>query len=126
MAFTCDMVVAAKLASRLVERILQHASGEARLYNLNIPAGEDWALRATVSGHRHYDHGVHLRKDPRGGDYLWIGGSNIRHDRALGTDTCAWADGVASLPRLRIDPSTDRPSSDCVDLVEQFSAPAGS
>lgn len=52
---------------------------------------------------RVYDELVDLRKDPRGRDYLWIGGAEVRHDPDPGSDTDAHDAGIASISPLRLD-----------------------
>ena len=73
------------------------------LLNVNIPAGESWEIVSTRLGRRLYEDDVIYREDPRGREYLWIGGSNVRHDRTSGTDTGAWEAGHASVTALSLD-----------------------
>ncbi len=72
------------------------------LLNLNIPAGAAWELHATRLGRRLYDNTVVYRTDPRGAEYLWIGGGQVRHDTTAGTDTAVWERGQASLTALTL------------------------
>jgi 5'-nucleotidase len=74
----------------------------APLLNLNIPAGQSWQLRATQLGRRLYDDEVIYRNDPRNREYLWIGGTRVRHEGDDGTDTVAWDKGIASLTPLTL------------------------
>jgi 5'-nucleotidase len=98
---------AAALASRVVERAARDLAGSAvrpaPLLNLNIPPGERWQVRATRLGERLYDDEVIYRLDPRGREYLWIGGSNVRHSQGPDTDTAAWDAGEASLTSLTLE-----------------------
>jgi 5'-nucleotidase len=108
---------AAAFASRVARRFLavaQQAAGARRplLFNLNIPAGAGpWALRATVLGSRLYADQVVHAQDPRGRDYLWIGGAPERHEEIPGSDTEAHEQGHASLTPLILDltHTTDAP-----------------
>jgi 5'-nucleotidase len=117
-----DLLAAAAFAGEVAREILADNPEAAQLFNLNIPAGDTWELRSCLAGHRHYDHGVVVHQDPRGRDYLWIGGSNIRHGRDAGTDTCAWAEGAASLTLLTTTPSDKKLLPVCQQLVARVTA----
>jgi 5'-nucleotidase len=110
---------AAKLAAGVIERCWAAIAGEksAPLLNLNIPPGKAWKLVATRPGRRLYDDEVVFRQDPRGREYLWIGGSNARHDLAEGTDTAAWEAGDASITPLTLDLFEGRFSALCGALA---------
>ncbi|MEM6787606.1 MAG: 5'/3'-nucleotidase SurE [Myxococcota bacterium] len=83
--------------------------GPAPLLNVNIPPGAGpWPVRATTTGRRRYDDDVVYREDPRGREYLWIGGFNVRHDAAAGSDTEAWDRGAASVTPLTLDVDESR------------------
>ena len=43
------------------------------------------------------------RDDPRGREYLWIGGTDFEHELDEGTDTHAWEQGQASVTPLTLD-----------------------
>lgn len=104
--FKSAAALAGGIAARFLEAVASPgtiAAGHAPLLNLNIPEGHQGRVRATVLGRRLYDDGVIYRRDPRGREYLWIGGSNVRHDETLGTDTGAWEAGFASLTPLTLD-----------------------
>jgi 5'-nucleotidase len=60
-------------------------------------------VRATRLGSRIYDEVVDFRRDPRGREYLWLGGPGVRHERDPGTDTDAYDDAVASITPLVLD-----------------------
>lgn len=98
---------AARLAAGVIERcwaaVEQSPKRIAPLLNVNIPPGSAWTIVATRPGRRLYDDEVVFREDPRGREYLWIGGSNARHDLAEGTDTAAWDAGDASITPLTLD-----------------------
>jgi 5'-nucleotidase len=104
-----DRPAAAAFASRVARAFLEVARqprGPRRplLFNLNIPPGAGpWALRSTVLGSRLYADQVIHAKDPRGRDYLWIGGAPERHESLPGTDTEAHEQGHASLTPLLLD-----------------------
>jgi 5'-nucleotidase len=73
------------------------------LLNVNFPPRWTGELRATRVGTRLYEELVDLRKDPRGRDYLWIGGANVHHDPDPGSDTDAHDLGIASVTPLGLD-----------------------
>jgi 5'-nucleotidase len=78
-------------------------AGRVPLFNVNIPGGSRWALRATRLGARLYEEDVIYRKDPRGREYLWIGGAGVRHTPVPGSDTEAHDEGIASVTPLSLD-----------------------
>jgi 5'-nucleotidase len=74
------------------------------LLNVNVPPGAAWSVRATCLGARLYSEDVDYRTDPRGREYLWIGGAGeVRHDLVPGSDTEAYDTGVASVTPLSLD-----------------------
>jgi 5'-nucleotidase len=74
------------------------------LLNVNIPRGKAWEVRATRLGARLYPEDVDYRKDPRGREYLWLGGSGaVRHDLFEGSDTDAFDAGIVSITPLCLD-----------------------
>ena len=77
------------------------------LANLNFPERWTGELRATRLGAQIYEEVVDFRVDPRGREYLWLGGPGVRHERDAGTDTDAYDDGAASITPLVLD-LTDR------------------
>ncbi|MEZ4442560.1 MAG: 5'/3'-nucleotidase SurE [Polyangiaceae bacterium] len=102
-----DRAAAAALGAEVAERLWHQISsrsriGPAPLLNVNVPAGSSWTLRPTRLGRRLYDDDVIYRHDPRGREYLWIGGSEVEHDLTEGTDTHAWEQGEASVTPLTL------------------------
>lgn len=87
----------ANLAAKLL------ATKKPMLLNVNFPPKWAGAMRVARVGFRAYEELVDLRKDPRGRDYLWIGGSGVHHDPDPGSDTEAHDQGVASITPLRLD-----------------------
>jgi 5'-nucleotidase len=104
-----DRPAAAKLGARLAlamyASFVRAAGGQAApLLNVNIPPGKEWAVRATCLGSRLYTEDVDYRKDPRGREYLWLGGAGeVRHDAVPGSDTEAYDAGIASVTPLSLD-----------------------
>ncbi len=95
--------LAARLAIALLENYKRTPSRTAPLFNVNIPPGRDWPVRPTKIGKRLYTQDVVYRHDPRGHEYLWIGGGAVRHDHAPGSDTEAFDDGCASVTPITLD-----------------------
>ncbi len=73
------------------------------LLNVNIPPGRAWPHRATRLGGRFYTDEVQFRSDPRGREYLWLGGPGVEHRPVAGSDTEAYDAGVIGLTPLVLD-----------------------
>ena len=95
--------VGAQLALALLEAARRGAPRPAPLLNVNFPPGSAWPIRATRIGARLYTEEVLFRDDPRGREYLWIGGAGVRHDHVPGSDTEAYDEGCASVTPLTLD-----------------------
>jgi 5'-nucleotidase len=93
----------AKLALALLAVVRREKLRAAPLLNVNIPPGSGWRVRATRVGSRLYTEEVVFRDDPRGREYLWIGGAGVRHDHVPGSDTEAFDEGFASVTPLTLD-----------------------
>jgi 5'-nucleotidase len=93
----------AELSARLALGLLSVAHPRGALLNLNVPPGWDGSIRPTRLGARIYEEIVDFRFDPRGGEYLWLGGPGVRHEHNPGTDTDAYDEGAASLTPLLLD-----------------------
>ncbi len=93
----------AELCARIAFELLAAHAGTGTLLNVNVPRQWTGEIRATRLGARIYEELVDFRNDPRGREYLWLGGPGVRHERAAGTDTDAYDDGAASITPLRLD-----------------------
>ncbi len=93
--------LAAEMASRLLSATLP--PGPPALLNVNFPEGTPKGVRATRLGRRLYADEVVVRTDPRGREYIWIGGPGARHEHVEGSDTEAVEEGYASVTPLMID-----------------------
>ena len=113
---SADLEATASLAARVAFAMPRTDGKRAPLLNLNIPARWNGQLRATRLGARIYDEVVDFRRDPRGREYLWIGGPDVRHERDEGSDTDAYDAGVASLTPLLLD-LTHSGQSDLANVV---------
>ena len=99
----------AELGARVAFELLGEARRQSApalrgaLISLNVPETWNGEVRATRLGARIYDEIVDFRRDPRGREYLWLGGPGVRHERDAGTDTDAYDDRAASLTPLILD-----------------------
>jgi len=71
--------------------------------NVNVPPGDRWRVQATRLGARIYKDEVDFRKDPRGREYLWIGGPGAEHREVPGSDTEAYDQGIVGVTPLVLD-----------------------
>jgi 5'-nucleotidase len=97
-----DMDNAAGLARSVSQALLLRPVRTPLLLNLNVPKGYS-ALRATRLGRRIYHDEVDFRHDPRGREYLWLGGPSTHSEALAGSDTEAFDAGVASITALSLD-----------------------
>lgn len=98
-----DRAAAAAIATRLAATLASQCAGQAVLLNANFPAGHSWPLCVTRLGSRRYSDGVEFRRDPRGGEYLWIGTGEVEHDCNEGTDTWAFDQGKVGVTPLSLE-----------------------
>jgi 5'-nucleotidase len=98
-----DLRAAAHLSALIALDLLALRPGQGTLLNVNIPRDWKGEVRATRLGARIYEEVVDFRHDPRGREYLWLGGPGVRHERDAGTDTDAYDDGAASITPLLLD-----------------------
>jgi 5'-nucleotidase len=98
-----DLDAVAVLATRLTQALLEELTGTAILLNANFPTGRGWPLRATRLGRREYEEYIEFRRDPRGREYLWIGGPLLAHRHVPGSDTEAFDQNVVGVTPLILD-----------------------
>jgi 5'-nucleotidase len=101
-AADADFEAAAELGARLALG-LRALGKDPILLNVNIPPGRDWPVRATRLGSRIYRDEVEFRRDPRGREYLWIGGPGASHRPIPGSDTEAFDEGAVGITPLVLD-----------------------
>jgi 5'-nucleotidase len=97
-----DLPAVAKLALRIAEGLVGREK-RGILLNINVPKKWSGEVRAAKLGSRIYEEVVDIRVDPRGREYLWLGGPGVRHERNEGADTDAYDDGAASITPLVLD-----------------------
>jgi 5'-nucleotidase len=128
-----DRPAAAELASAVAQRLCEASAGMKDklasplggdhdpmtfLFNLNVPAGAGpWPLRATVLGARLYEESVVSFTDPRGREYVWIGGKSYSHRLVAGSDTEAYDAGAASLTPLALELTASAMLSSAAEVV---------
>jgi 5'-nucleotidase len=99
-----DLAKAAFICARITLEVLKmRPYPRAPLLNVNLPKDWNGQIRATKLGARIYEEVVDFRRDPRGREYLWIGGPGVRHEKDPGSDTDAYDEGVASITPLVLD-----------------------
>jgi 5'/3'-nucleotidase len=102
-ALDADLAKACKFAAGLTLALARSSDGAPVLLNVNVPPGSEWKVRATRLGHRIYQDEVDFRRDPRGREYLWIGGPGASHQPLAGSDTEAYDAGVISVTPLVLE-----------------------
>ena len=99
-----DLESAARLCASIAMKLLASAPyARTPLLSVNIPKNWNGDVRATRLGARIYEEVVDFRKDPRGREYLWLGGPGVRHESNPGSDTDAYDQGAASITPLILD-----------------------
>jgi 5'-nucleotidase len=115
--------LAARLAMKLLETYRRNPTRSAPLFNVNIPPGREWSVRPTKIGKRLYTQDVVVRHDPRGQEYLWIGGGAVRHDHAPGSDTEAYDEGFASITPITLDLVSSEHDDLCATTCSAVASP---
>jgi 5'-nucleotidase len=118
---------AAKVCVKVIRRLLERQGSlempHHTLLNLNVPdvkLSDVKGIHLARQGFRYYTGSVLRRRDHRGKDYYWLGGSYEGFREDLGSDCHTVADGFASLTPLKLD-STDYES--LADLAGSFELP---
>jgi 5'-nucleotidase len=112
-----DLARVADLTSKMARRLFEITCGslgpilrtgpslarKTPLLNLNVPLEWTGEVRRTRLGARLYEEIIDFRTDPRGREYLWVGGPGVRHESDPGSDTDAYDEGAASMTPLVLD-----------------------
>lgn len=112
-----DRIRVAELTSQLARALLDETANAPKrpgmllakktpLLNLNVPADWNGQVRRTRLGARLYEEVIDIRTDPRGREYMWLGGPSVRHEHDEGSDTDAYDEGFASITPLVLDLTT--------------------
>jgi len=98
-----DRPAAVALAAKLVQQLLADPEPRPLLLNVNFPKGPFRGVRATCLGSRSYNDDVEFRRDPRGKEYLWLGGPpGTRHAGSEHSDTSAYDRSEVGVTPLRL------------------------
>ena len=92
--------------TRILEETLNHGIPAGTLLNVNFPAPPDGSIkgiRVTTLGRRYFSMEIHKRVDPRGRNYLWIGGNQSEMDDIAGSDCNAIREGYISITPIQTD-----------------------
>jgi 5'-nucleotidase len=114
-----DYVAACRVVRQLVRAVIETPVKRALLFNVNFPPGSSWRLRQTRLGTRVYQDSVDYRHDPRGGEYLWIGGPGAEHRPMVDSDTDAYDAGVVSVTPLMLDLYCESEANAASDVVRR-------
>ena len=93
---------------RCVERALSTPPFPRVYFNVNIPnplQGPIRGIRAAKLGERSYSREIDVRHDPRGKEYLWIGGREVLMGNTPGSDCAAVNDRYVSVTPVGCDPT---------------------
>lgn len=134
-----DLPRVAELTSKLVRALYERttdASGpmtkksplhskKTPLLNLNVPLDWTGEVRRTRLGARLYEEIIVVRQDPRGRDYMWLGGPGVTHEPDEGSDTDAYDAGAASITPLVLDLTATDDGGVAERIVADLSAPQG-
>jgi 5'-nucleotidase len=102
---------AARIASRVVQAVLNDGLPHETLLNVNVPHLPDEQIKGiqiTRQGLRLYKDALVERQDPHGRPYYWIGGEFPTAQLTEGTDYKAIEDGYASITPLQLDLTDDK------------------
>jgi 5'-nucleotidase len=114
-----DYGPAARVAHRIVAKLIEHGQLLNQLLNVNIPYLLDDQIKGiliTRQGLRVYRDRLDRRVDPRGRPYYWIGGDSPTAIPDEGTDFGALEQGYVSITPLHLD-LTDFPAQNALGEI---------
>lgn len=114
-----DLDAAAGVSAKLLTALLAEPTGP-MLLNVNFPKGQRWDVRATRLGRREYADLIEFRRDPRGKEYLWLGGPLLAHQHVAGSDTEAFDQGVVGVTPLVLDLWGKNQQEQAEQVVDRF------
>lgn len=97
---------AARIATELVQRLLDRPLAVDSILNVNVPDlpyDELQGILATRLGHRHKAEPVVKAEDPRGRPIYWVGPAGAEQDAGPGTDFHAVRNGFVSITPIQVD-----------------------
>lgn len=101
-----DYGPAARIAHKIISKVIHHGLAKDTLLNVNVPYLEDEQINGiavTRQGLRVYRDILVRRQDPRGRPYYWIGGDAPTGVPEHGTDFGALSEGYVSITPLHLD-----------------------
>jgi 5'-nucleotidase len=121
-----DFRAAARWVAALGRAVIERRLGGACLLNVNFPPGSEWPIQATRLGTREYADSVEFRLDPRGREYLWLGGPGpgAAHRVVDGSDTAAFDAGAVGITPLVLDLFNDAHGTIAETLARTVLEPA--
>jgi len=87
----------------VLREVMTNGMPDGTMLNVNLPSPAEMpvrGVRVTRLGHRFYSNEIVVRNDPRGGEYLWIGGTRVTMDSESDTDCGAVTSGFVSVTPL--------------------------
>ncbi len=129
LAVSADLGVNLEVAARACAVIaktfmeIKPALDPAPLLNVNVPKGDRWPVRAVRLGRRSYGESVEYRVDPRGRQYLWIGGAGVSHGTEPGTDTHVFDSGEIGVSNLPLSYPSDGLPDVARNVIEKLVGP---
>jgi 5'-nucleotidase len=99
-----EFAAATTFARKIVTWVIENGLPKGVMLNCNVPKNSDGRFALCSQGRRTYGgtRVVH-RQDPRGGDYYWIGGTEVVHSGRECSDTAAHDDGLISVMPIQQD-----------------------
>lgn len=97
---------AARVAQRIVAKLMAAGAPDGALLNVNIPSVPDSPIRGfrvTRLGRRTYNDRIESMADPRGRPYYWIGGDAPSWEEQPGSDFEAIDAGYVSITPIHLD-----------------------
>lgn len=101
-----DFSASAKIALKLVKRLIRHPLESGVILNVNVPNlpyNEIKGMQATRQGDRHFSEPMKPTLDGRQKEIYWMGGIGGIRDGGMGTDFHAVSTGYASITPLNVD-----------------------
>lgn len=100
-----DFEVAADVARRIAEEVLDRRIPRDVFLNVNVPASatREAEVVTTNLGRRNYRRDVTEKSDPYGRPYYWLGGSELGFDDLPGSDCNAVGRGMIAVTPVKLD-----------------------
>ncbi len=99
-------VPAGEFACRVAPFLATRVMPKDTFLNINVPVDVDPVLlpwETTFLGNKEYERTSEIRRDPRGVEYLWIGGPYLGADHIPGSDCTTVASNIISVTPVTLD-----------------------